>query len=204
MQKIAKILTLVAIFGASSVYATENKLYVGLSFGSVDVDSKITKTAGSISLDDSDSGFKLYGGYKLSENVAIEGSYGDLGNFSLTGIQGETFTLDGEQLAFLADGTSVIDSTSLGVAGVFSLPVSHRLSPYVKLGLHRWEMQGNDHLRAFPGLGNESGTDMMYALGISLSFIDNLQLRGEYERIEVDSTYANHIDYASVGLSYSF
>ncbi|MFT7389372.1 MAG: OOP family OmpA-OmpF porin [Candidatus Endobugula sp.] len=203
MKNIANILALTIVFGASSVYAADNNYYIGLGYGSTDSNSNITNTTGSIRLDESDSGFKIFAGYQFNKNIAVEGFYTDLGSFSLTGDADETYTLDGQALAFLTDGTSTLDSTTFGVAGVFSFPINETVSPYAKLGFHRWEMEGNQHLLA-SSLTNDDGTDPMYGLGINVSFNNNLQLRIEYERLDIDSQYASHVDYTSVGLAYSF
>lgn len=203
MKKIANVLSLTIVLGASSVQAGDSNFYVGLGYGATDANSNIANTTGSIKLDESDSGFKIFAGYQFNKNIAVEGFYTDLGSFSLSGDSGETYTLDGRSLAFLSDGTSTLDSTTFGVAGVFSFPINDTVSPYAKLGFHRWDMKGNQHLLA-SSLTNDDGTDPMYGLGINVSFNNDLQLRIEYERLDIDSIYASHVDYASVGLAYSF
>jgi OOP family OmpA-OmpF porin len=204
MKKIANILALTIVFGVSSVHAEDSNFYVGLGYGSTDANSNITNTTGSISLDEGDSGFKIFAGYQFNKNIAVEGFYADLGSFSLTGDAGETYTLNGQAASFLSSGKSVIDSTTFGVAAVFSLPITDSFSTYAKLGFHSWDMEGNTHLLAAPGLSNEDGTDVMYGLGVNVSLMDNLSLRVEYERFKTDATYADNADYASVGVAYNF
>jgi OOP family OmpA-OmpF porin len=49
----------------------------------------------SISDDDTDTGYKIFGGYKLSKNFAIEGGYFDLGRFGFTATTVTAGTLNG-------------------------------------------------------------------------------------------------------------
>src|SRR3954469_13887335 len=64
--------------------------YAGASAGQsrADVDSNglvvIGATASNVSVEDTDTAYKVYGGYRFGRHLAVEAGYADLGSFSAT------------------------------------------------------------------------------------------------------------------------
>lgn len=77
-----KILLTALIAMAGSVGAHAEGIYVGVAAGGTNID---LDCEGAPSCDKSDTGFKLFGGYKLTENVAVEAHYADYGKAKLSG-----------------------------------------------------------------------------------------------------------------------
>ena len=77
-----KILLTALIAMAGSVGAHAEGIYVGVAAGGTNLDLDCN---GAPSCDKSDTGFKLFGGYKLTENVAVEAHYADYGKAKLSG-----------------------------------------------------------------------------------------------------------------------
>jgi OOP family OmpA-OmpF porin len=75
-----KILLTALIAMAGSVGAHAEGIYVGVAAGGTNTD---VDCAGTTSCDKSDTGFKLFGGYKLTENIAVEAHYADFGKAKL-------------------------------------------------------------------------------------------------------------------------
>lgn len=78
MKKIALAALLAASFGGASA-----QVYVGGGFGPSHVNLDCPAILGSC--DTSDTGYKLYGGYKLNPAVALEVAYVDFGKAKFTG-----------------------------------------------------------------------------------------------------------------------
>jgi len=77
-----KILLTALIAMAGSVGAHAEGIYVGVAAGGTNTDIDCN---GVPSCDKSDTGFKLFGGYKLTENIAVEAHYADFGKATLSG-----------------------------------------------------------------------------------------------------------------------
>ena len=87
-----KVIALSALLLASGlVSAQQSGFYVGASIGSATVDIEdgaasvltqlgVTNVSGNI--DDTDFSYKLFGGYKINKNFAVEGGYANLGKFT--------------------------------------------------------------------------------------------------------------------------
>jgi OOP family OmpA-OmpF porin len=77
-----KILLTALIAMAASAGAQAEGIYVGVAAGGTNTD---IDCSGAPSCDKSDTGFKLFGGYKLTENIAVEAHYADFGKAKLSG-----------------------------------------------------------------------------------------------------------------------
>lgn len=112
---------LIAVFCLSTGPATAQGtgFYAGGSVGrtSVDVCSKLG--SGLTSCDDTDSGFKLFGGYKFNQNFGAEVGFVDLGEIKATG----------------PGGTARLETDGLQAAAVGAFPINPQFDVFGKLGL---------------------------------------------------------------------
>ena len=76
--------------------------YVGASFGQGSVDfCSDARAIGATSCDDSDTGFKLFGGYDFTDNLGVELSYNNLGTVG-AGALGLNIDVDASAIAVAA------------------------------------------------------------------------------------------------------
>jgi OmpA-OmpF porin, OOP family len=159
--------------------------YAGASVGTTKLSDDSFDGSGA-DIDDTDTGFKIYGGYSFNDNFAIEASWFDLGEVS---------------------GNFGPDSFSVGVSGlnasaVGRLPVSETFSLFGKLGFASYDLDAHVNLAGIgSGSDNSSETDLTYGVGAALSFGGQWEVRAEFEAINVDDGDANMI---SVGAMYRF
>lgn len=156
-------------------------------------------TSSTIQDDDRSNGFKVFGGYQLNRNFAIEGGYFDLGKFGYTATTTPPGTLN---------GNIKLKGLNLDLVGL--LPLTERFSAFGRVGLNYAEARDT-----FRGTGavtvrnpNPSARDTNLKLGAGLQYAvsDALSLRGEIERYRVNDAVGNrgHVDMVSVGLVYYF
>lgn len=130
--------------------------------------------------DDEDIGFQVYGGYQFTPYFGLEAGYTDFGDVDVTGGVGE---LDADAFSLVAVGT---------------VPFTDRFSGYAKAGFNRWDADAD-----VPGIGrvSDDGTDPTYGLGLQYRFTDNVALRGEYSRFEMDDV---DVDLAQLQVRFDF
>lgn len=156
-------------------------------------------TSNTISNDDRDTAYKIYGGYQLNRNFAIEGGYFDLGNFGYTATTVPAGTLN---------GNIKLRGLNLDLVGI--VPITDKFSAFGRVGLNY--AQARD---SFSGTGavyvanpnpSKYGTNYKVGLGVQYAFTDALAMRLEAERYRIDDAVGNkgHIDVASLGLIYRF
>ncbi len=139
------------------------------------------------SVDEDDTAFKLFAGYKLDLPVltlGVEGGYVNLGEpeIPVSGIPGLT--------EFGIETTGI---NLWGTAGIEAGP----LDIYAKLGYISWDAEFS-----VDGFGSVSddGSDSAYGLGVAFG-LGSLEVRGEYEVYDFDGT---DVSMLSVGLAFYF
>ena len=124
-----------------------------------------------VDCDDADScskshaGFKLLGGYQITPNFAIEGSYGDLGKTKLS-----TLGLDAS-----------LKASGFTVAALGIYPVSKEIELFGKLGMHatKTKLAASYNGQSESVSYNSSG--LLAGFGAQYKFTTNLTGRLEYE-----------------------
>lgn len=136
---------------------------------------------GLTSCDDEDTGFKIFGGKRLNQNLAVEVGFVDLGEITATG----------------PGGTAQVETDGIQVAAVGILPVNPRFHVFGKVGLYLWDVSASG-----PGGSlSDDGTDLMFGFGAAWNLADRLDLRAEWEQFDIDG---DDVDMFSVGLLYRF
>jgi OOP family OmpA-OmpF porin len=197
---------------ASPFAAAENSnwyggLNVGRSRADIDDGRFISSLAGaglattSFRDDNRDVGFKLFGGYQLNKNFAIEGGYFDLGKFNFSATTAPPGTLNGE---------FKIKGINLDAVGI--LPFNEKFSAFGRLGVQYAETRDSfSRTGAVPVLlfnpsPSTRDTNYKFGAGLQYDFTESLGMRLEAERYRINDAIGGkgNVDLISVGLVYRF
>ncbi len=148
---------------------------------------------------DNSTGGKIFGGYQVNRNFALEGGYFNLGKFGYTANTVPAGTLN---------GNIRLQGLNLDLVGI--LPITEKLSAFGRAGVIY--AQARD---SFTGTGavnvtnpNPSKNQANYKLGLGMqyAFTDTLAMRAEVERYRINDAIGNKgdVDLFSVGLVYWF
>lgn len=153
----------------------------------------------SISNDDRDAGYKIFGGYQFNKNFALEGGYFDLGKFGYTATTVPAGTLNGN-----------IKLKGLNLDLVGTLPITEKFSAFGRVGVNYAEAKdsftGTGAIQVLNPNPSKRDTNLKVGLGLQYAFTDSLAMRAEVERYRIDDAVGNKgdIDLVSVGLLYKF
>jgi len=156
-------------------------------------------TVRSMTEDDSSTGYKVFGGYQLNRNFAVEGGYFDLGRFS--------YGFDTTPAGTFSGNTRV-RGLNLDLVGI--LPLSDRFSVFGRAGAAYAQSRANFASTGAVPVNTSStrrnDTNLKLGLGMQYAITEALAVRAEIERYRVSDPVRNrgHIDMASVGLVYRF
>jgi OOP family OmpA-OmpF porin len=209
------IVTALAVTGgliAGQARAADLGGYVGIAAGQsrADVDQgEIDSAFGSLGLgsrtstDETDFGFKVYGGYQFNQNFAVEGGYTHLGKAKSHSVitSGGSGTADGEWKSYS------IDVSALGI-----LPLGNQFSLFGRAGVSLWDVQFDLTANGSGGSAStsesENGVSPLLGIGGMINLSSNWSARAEFERHfsvgKSDTTGKSDIDLISVGLQYRF
>ena len=156
-------------------------------------------TTTSITNDNTDTGYKLYGGYRFHRNFAIEGGYFNLGKFDFRATTVPAGTLT---------GTMKVQGLNLDLVGI--LPITDRFSAFGRFGLTnartKDSFSGTGAAAAFNTNPSKRDTNVKYGAGLQYDFNYNLGMRLEAERYRINDAVGSkgNIDLFSIGLVYRF
>lgn len=160
---------LVATFGCCALLAgthagaqsQDKGFYAGASLGitSLDVDTKGLP----VSVDDSTTGAKIYGGYQFTRNWGAEIGVVNFGD-----------------IKFGSPVSGSLKFNAFTVAGVGTMPLDTRWSAFGKAGLYNWKTKGT---ASSPGvlITGDSGTDLMLGGGVLYNIDKTFAVQGEFE-----------------------
>ena len=153
----------------------------------------------SLSTDDKDVGFKLFGGYQFHRNFAMELGYFDLGEFNFSAVTAPAGTQTGEYK---------VRGGNLDLVG--SLPITEKFSALGRVGgiyaKTKDSFAGTGAVAIVNPSPRDSEWSYKYGLGLQYHFTPNFAVRAEVERYRVSNavTGKDDVDLFSVGLVYRF
>ena len=185
----AAVLVLSGLVAASA--APAQGFYIGGSVGQSDYDDNnaIPDLITSGSVDGSDTGLKIFGGYQFNQHFGLELSWVDLGKASYSGRFGALNVTGG-----------TLETSGLNFSAVGTWPLGSNFALFGKIGFFAWESKASDVTGGLPFSGTEDGTDVSYGIGASFNFTKNLSMRAEWERFKA----VGDIDLLSVGVVFRF
>lgn len=175
-KSIASLIMSTALITSAPVMAQGG--FIGASIGGsyVEVDAADFKGG--------DTAFKIFGGYRINTNFAIEAFYTDAGEPD--------------------DGPLSVDVSAFGASVVGILPVGGQFELFGKLGLAAWDADFKDPSGTFP----DDGTDLTYGVGGAWILNQQVSIRAEWEFIDIEADIGGAIDadtdILSIGVQYNF
>jgi OOP family OmpA-OmpF porin len=176
---------LLALGGARIAVAADEENpsgpYLGAALGQFDVEIDDLEGVEDVlgNLDSDDSAWKVFFGWRFNPYIALETDYIDLGtprgNFDATGSSGQ-YELDLAGAAVYAIGSLPL--------GIFELSA--------KAGYYWHDLDVHvDFDNIGPGNGqvfnsDESGEAFVYGIGVGLTFIERINTKIEYEKLDLD------------------
>jgi hypothetical protein len=212
-----------AAFGPAR--AAQLGIYAGVSYAMVEKDSLrsdyaneaaaiynafgFTPQSTTSSFDSKDSSYGFVVGWRLTEHIALEGGYMELGDVSYRDQSDGLFdtTLPESWAQNVETSTSGIALSALGI-----LPLSYRWEIYARGGV----LISNNSESVFisDGVGSEklraskSGADLLAGVGISFSVVEIYNVRLEYGRVfdagDDETLDEADVDMAVLNVSVSF
>jgi OmpA-OmpF porin, OOP family len=211
---IVPVLTYAAAAQAQS--AGGSPFYGGISLGqsqvrfSEDFLSFPGATGESLSKDETGNAYKVFIGYRVSRNFAVEGGYTNFGEFSATNNISAIALFGPGSLSFK------FKSSGFNMDAVGILPISDAFEAFGKLGLiyttSKATFSGTGSVTvAAPGVppnATQSEVNLKAGIGAEYHFVPALGLRVEYERIfkvgDENKTGEGDIGMFSLGLTVRF
>ncbi|TXH71200.1 MAG: hypothetical protein E6Q83_03085 [Thiothrix sp.] len=194
-----------ALLGGSGGGMEVGTMYGGASVGKATTDCMMKDEN-----ECSSTGFKVYGGYKVADMLAIEGGYYNLGSMeeSIKGstVQGQ-YTITDPQAEGKANG--------FGLAAVASVPVVDNFEVFGKAGAMFWKSEAtvkatvtntnSGQSAVATDIAEKDGTSLLLGVGASYKVNENWGVRGEYEHFKrQDLNDQDHdVGVMSVGATFS-
>jgi len=181
MKRSLLTLMVLSLGGTAGVsYAQENSsgFYLGAGVGQFNVQiDDIDQTDNAIErLDDDDRAWKAFAGYRINPYIALEAAYIDFGK---PNTRSETSGSSGDYRVELNGfAPYVIGTIPLGPVELFG-----------KIGYYFYDVDLRvdiDDPLAPDVDSSESDEDLLYGVGVGMTFLDHLNARLEYERIDSD------------------
>jgi len=202
-MKYKGLLTIAAMLLVSIMLATPaqaGKIYAGASvgestidFGVADIDDGSLSNA---SVDDSDTAFKVFAGYRFLKFFAVEADMVDLGEFAISA------TSDGSGLIYASGPVAAIAETDgYRIAGVGILPVGGGFSVFAKAGIFFWDAETMLTDAGGTLIDNSSDNDEFFGAGLNFDLKGPISIRLEYEMLSLDDI---DIDLVSIGAAFRF
>jgi len=185
-----------------------SKFYAGASLGqskfkgACDSDAGVTLT----NCKDSDTAWKIFGGYQITPQLAVEVGYNDFGRISSDAsavVGGSTFA-----------GNAKIDATAFELTGVGSLPLGHQFSLYGKLGVYYAKTESSADIRqttapfaSASASASDHNSKFTFGAGARYDVTKNIGIRAEWQRynkVGSSNTGEGDIDVLSIGGLYRF
>ena len=168
---------LALLLTGSMAWADDHGAYIGGTVGYTNVEDD----AGSLSFDDNPVGWKILGGYKFTENWAVEGAYANLGEAE-------------DNIAGLGDVGAEFSGFSATAIGVLPLNV---IDLFGKVGYY----SGDVEVTALGLSGDDSESGVTLGAGAEFNLVDNFSLRSDIDWYDAD---LDALWSFNVGIKFSF
>ena len=165
--------------------ASADGWYAGIAGGSTNVDTGITAVVGA-TLDETGTGTSVFIGKEVNETLSVEGFYTDLGEASISGDNGDTFTLQGTALQFTSTASITISAKTMGIAGKAGFDMGDNFRGYVKGGFHSWDAEAKIAAGTASASLKTDGTDIVWGVGAEYMMGEKTALLLGYDNYKLD------------------
>lgn len=166
--------------------ADDQGFYAGAGAGEFSIDFSGDLLGTPVSFSDSDTAFRVFGGWQFNEFVALEAGYVDGGTASETlSIGGSSVNVD-------------IDMTGFDLMLRGTLPMGESFYGFAQAGMIFWDADLSATSGGSTARDSDSGDDFAYGAGFGFNFSDNAGVRAEYvvydiSDVDVDSIMASFL-----------
>ena len=185
-----KIILSAFIAMAASAGAHAEGIYVGVAAGGTHFD---VDCSGTSSCDKSDTGFKLFGGYKLTENVAVEAHYADYGKAGFGGVVNGVNATGDAKLSGFGLGVALLGDFATDWNGV------------VRAGVARNKLKVDVSVPGFSASDSENKTKAYVGAGVGYKLTKEVSRNAaiDYTEGEYGGETAK-VTLFTIGVGYSF
>ncbi len=185
------LVSVLAVAGLMIGASASAQVYVGATAGQAKWNDDCK---GTTKCDTTSTGYKLFGGYNIDKNFAVEASYFSLGKINANGTVGQV------------NASAEVKGTGFEIAGVAKHDFTENFGGFAKLGLARVKADANSVVPGWAHFSQDTtSTQPVLGLGLTYKVSKDIALRGEFESRRVklggDKDTVNNF---SVGVQYSF
>lgn len=181
----------VMILSTGAVNAAEG-FSAGIGGGRAHMKDACSGLTGISSCDDTDTSFKIFGGYQFDDNWGLELGYVDFGKATASGAG--------------ASGEAKVNGLTL--AGVGTLPINDLFSVFGKLGFVRYDLKVSGSSPGVTFSAEDKNSALMYGVGAQYNVTEQVGIRAEWELFkkvgDSGTTGESDIDQLSASLVYKF
>ena len=168
MKKLATGIALALACIPASAEPAKTGFYTGVGVGSV----KFKDNIAGVALEGSDTGYRIFGGYRFHEYGSIEAAYNDGAkpDDTISGVTVES------------------DASSIQASLIWQIPISDRFEGFARFSAFAWEAENSATDGRTVLIQENDGTDLGFGLGAAVHMTPRISLRAEYEGAEFDGT----------------
>ena len=145
-------------------------------------------------VDNTEIGFRLFGGYNFNEFFAAEAGVSHAKGFDGTrNLSPQETGCNDNNPNDPCTGKEDMRYLAFDVGMKIQYPITERIRPFVRVGLSRWDadFSGSGSLAGFP---DEKGTDLMFGGGVQMRAFDKLDIRAEWNRVNISVKGTDVVD----------
>ena len=202
MKKI--ILILVFAFISQKVFADQIYFIAGINENKIDTGVGVTTAK----LDEDDKKPFITIGYEISENLGIDLSYFETGEASLTGNNGDRFTVAGTEYEFIVNNAKIgVSSENIALGLRPHIELTKELNLFARIGYHFYEASlstSGDSITTAT-LKDDDSSDVFYGIGANYEK-NNFFVNAGIEYYELEYDYIDEIKtkFISIGFKKEF
>ena len=170
------------------------------------IETGITVSTASLDEDDDDMFFTI--GYNYSDNLGIDISFFETGDATLSGDNGDRFTLEGTEYEFIVNNAKIsVSSENIAIGLRPKAKLSEELDVFGRIGYHFYETTASasgDGITT-ASLTDDDSSDFFYGFGLSYK-VENFYFNMGLEYYQLDYDYIDEIktEFISVGFRSQF